>query len=228
MRTELAQKVELRVAKTGPLRFLSHHDMLRLLERSFRRAALPLRLTSGFNPRPRIVLPLPLEVGTESVDEPVELELSSWMPVAEIRSRVASALHRRSPLRSVKLLPPRRGSQTPVEALYECRLSDAGVELAPSRIDAFLSQAEIPWIRRRPREDKHLDLRSAVLSMELSDGILRLLLKAGPGSARPAEILAWLTDDPHLSLLVPVKRLRTVLSPVELGGRPVPRRRQKR
>ena len=225
MEHELKQKVELRVGKAGPLRFISHHDMVRLVERAFRRAGLPLRLTAGYNAKPRIVLPLPLEVGTESMDEAVETELYDWVPVAEIRSRVAAALPRHVPLHSVKLLPPRRQSQPPVEAYYECRPDAAGLRVGAERIKEFMESDSIPWKRIRPDSEVALDLRKGVVELADENGVLKMRLKAGSGSVRPTEVLAWLTGDVSAAKLVPVKRVRTVLAPVELGGRPTHKRR---
>jgi len=214
----------LRVGKTGPLRFLSHHDMLRLLERAFRRANLPVRLTEGFNSRPRIVLPLPLEVGTESVDEPVELELSEWKGIAEIRASIGRVLPKYIPVKAVKLLPPRRQSQPPVEAFYECRPREAGIEIDAERIAEFMAMESVPWKRHRPDGDVELDLRQGTISIEYEDGLLKMRLKTGAKSVRPVEILTWLTGDAARAMVAPVKRVRTVLSPIEVGGRPLHKR----
>lgn len=68
-------KVRLRFAKTDDLRFLSHHDLMRLLERLCRRAQLPLRTTEGFNPKPKITFASALSLGIAGQQEVVELEL---------------------------------------------------------------------------------------------------------------------------------------------------------
>ena len=53
----------------GTLRFLSHSQMLSVFQRAFIRANIPTRYSEGFNPRPKISLPLPRPVGVESDDE---------------------------------------------------------------------------------------------------------------------------------------------------------------
>src|SRR5205807_828835 len=52
-------KVRIRFRKHGALRLVSHHDLMRCFERMLRRAALPFHSTEGFNPKPRLVFPLP-------------------------------------------------------------------------------------------------------------------------------------------------------------------------
>ena len=55
-----ATKVRLRFAKRGDLRLVSHHDLMRCLERMLRRANLPMAYSQGFNPRPKVVFSLAL------------------------------------------------------------------------------------------------------------------------------------------------------------------------
>ena len=53
----------------GPVALLSHAETLRLFQRACARAEVPVRYTEGFNPHPRLSLPLPRPVGVESEDE---------------------------------------------------------------------------------------------------------------------------------------------------------------
>jgi radical SAM-linked protein len=53
----------------GLPRFLSHAETQRVLERACVRAAVPLRYSAGFNPHPKLSLPLPRPVGVQSDDE---------------------------------------------------------------------------------------------------------------------------------------------------------------
>ena len=50
----------------GPLRFLSHAEMLRLFQRACVRAGIRVRHSQGFNPHPKMSLPLPRTVGVQS------------------------------------------------------------------------------------------------------------------------------------------------------------------
>src|SRR3989304_8362378 len=58
----------------GDLRFISHHDTLRLFRRAMARANLPVRYSEGFNPHPRIMIPLPRPVGIASQAEAIVVE----------------------------------------------------------------------------------------------------------------------------------------------------------
>ncbi|MBN2271219.1 MAG: DUF2344 domain-containing protein, partial [Sedimentisphaerales bacterium] len=53
----------------GNLRFLSHAETMKVFQRACARAGLDVAHTEGFNPRPRLSLPLPRSVGVESDEE---------------------------------------------------------------------------------------------------------------------------------------------------------------
>lgn len=61
--------------KTGNAVWISHLDLMRLFQRAFKRAGLPLTHTQGFNPRPSVSIAMPLSVGVESVCELLDFDL---------------------------------------------------------------------------------------------------------------------------------------------------------
>ena len=62
-------------SKTADAVWMSHLDLMRLFQRAFKRAGLPLTHTQGFNPRPSVSIAMPLSVGVESVCELLDFEL---------------------------------------------------------------------------------------------------------------------------------------------------------
>lgn len=65
--------------KTGNAIWISHLDLMRLFQRAFKRAGLPLTHTKGFNPRPSVSIALPMSVGAESVCELLDFDLEGEM-----------------------------------------------------------------------------------------------------------------------------------------------------
>ena len=61
--------------KKGNAVWISHLDLMRLFQRAFKRAGLPLTHTQGFNPRPSVSIALPLSVGVESNCERLDFDL---------------------------------------------------------------------------------------------------------------------------------------------------------
>lgn len=78
--------------KVGTARFISHLDLMRLFQRAFKRAGLPLTHTQGFNPRPSVSIALPLSLGAESNCELLDFDLESPVPLEDIRNQLNAAL----------------------------------------------------------------------------------------------------------------------------------------
>ena len=79
--------------KTGDAVWISHLDLMRVFQRAFKRAGLPLTHTKGYNPRPSVSIALPLSVGVESVCELLDYELDSMdVPCCEIPQRLNACL----------------------------------------------------------------------------------------------------------------------------------------
>ena len=79
--------------KTGNAIWISHLDLMRLFQRAFKRAGLPLTHTQGFNPRPSVSIALPLSVGVSSVCELLDFQLDgTQVTCQEICERLNAAL----------------------------------------------------------------------------------------------------------------------------------------
>lgn len=79
--------------KTGNAVWISHLDLMRLFQRAFKRAGLPLTHTQGFNPRPSVSIALPLSVGTESYCELLDFDLDAEsIPTEQIGALLNSCL----------------------------------------------------------------------------------------------------------------------------------------
>jgi radical SAM-linked protein len=62
--------------RKGVARFLSHREILNIIQRVLRRSCLPINYTSGFRPRPRISAGPSLSVGSEGINEFFDMELT--------------------------------------------------------------------------------------------------------------------------------------------------------
>lgn len=79
--------------KKGQAIWISHLDLMRLFQRAFKRAGLPLTHTHGFNPRPSVSIALPLSVGVESSCELLDFDLDGYqVSNEEIKDKLNAAL----------------------------------------------------------------------------------------------------------------------------------------
>ena len=78
--------------KTGNARYISHLDLMRVFQRAFKRAGLPLTHTQGFNPRASVSIALPLSLGVESRCELLDFDLEHSVESEEICEKLNAAL----------------------------------------------------------------------------------------------------------------------------------------
>ncbi|MCK4342628.1 MAG: TIGR03936 family radical SAM-associated protein, partial [Phycisphaerae bacterium] len=85
-------RVAMEYALGGDLRFLSHHDELRLLARAVVRARWPVAYSRGFNPLPRLVVPLPRSLGTAAECQLALVDLGVPRRPEDLFASLSSAL----------------------------------------------------------------------------------------------------------------------------------------
>ena len=81
------QKLRIRYAKRGRLRFASHRDLARTLERALRRAQVPMAFSAGFSPHPKISYLGAAPTGAASEAEYLEIGLSVRCEPVAVRAR---------------------------------------------------------------------------------------------------------------------------------------------
>ena len=85
-------KIKIRFAKSGEMRYISHLDLLRLFQRASRRAGLPVAISKGFSPRPRINIMPAIKLGVESDNLETRFLLERRMDAGELINRLQSQL----------------------------------------------------------------------------------------------------------------------------------------
>lgn len=79
-------------SKSGRAVFISHLDLIRCIQRSFKRAKIPIWYTNGFNPHSYIMFPLALSLGLKSSYEVMDFAITEDIPFDEIKKRLNKAL----------------------------------------------------------------------------------------------------------------------------------------
>lgn len=184
-------KVRLRFAKRGDLRLVSHHDLVRCLERALRRAALPVADTQGFNPRPKVTFALSLALGIEGCHEAVEIELTEPIDPAEVLARLAATSPEGLEWLSAEPSPSRKSPQAG-SVSYGLDLPADRLDAARSALSDLLAAESRPYTRHRPDRTVELDLRPFLLDAEIHpEGTLRFRLKVtnSGASARPEDVV---------------------------------------
>lgn len=195
-------------ALDGDLRFISHRDEVRMLARALVRAAWPVVYSGGFNPIPRLSIPLPRSVGMASTCQIALIDLAAQADGVAL----LAALRRTLPADCVVtrlLLDGAWRGLAPTAATYVLPLLDEERAAAAAACARFADAAQ-PFLIERENSKKQrvtIDLRPFVNELTISDAGLRAGLSFdGPRTARPADVLTICGLDAAAS----VHRLRRV------------------
>jgi radical SAM-linked protein len=184
-------KVRLRFAKHGNLRLVSHHDLLRCVDRVLRRARIPVAVSRGFNPHPKIVFALAMALGIEGRREVVELELSEPLEPAEVLERLRLASPTGLDWLDAESVAPGRSAPQVEAVQYFLEVPAARQEVTRTRLAALMANTQWLYTRHRGERDVAIDVRRFMLEADLDPlGVLRFRMKINPnGSARPEEVI---------------------------------------
>lgn len=80
------------LSKTGLMRFISHLDLMRLIQRAFRRAGIPISLSKGFNPHPKLSIQPAIKLGTESRSLEASFSLDEYMEPSVLKQKLQEKL----------------------------------------------------------------------------------------------------------------------------------------
>jgi radical SAM-linked protein len=191
-----AAKVRLRFAKRGDLRLTSHHDLMRCLERMLRRASIPVAVSQGFSPRPKITFALAMGLGIEGLGEVVDIELAEPLDPGELMGRLAAASPPGLEWLEARALEASAPPPRPAWAEYEIPVPEARRQSVAEALEVLL-QGESRIVTRRRQDRKRateFDMRPLLLDASLTaGGTLSVRLKASTdGSVRPDEVLETL------------------------------------
>lgn len=154
--------------KTGTAIWMSHLDLMRLMQRAFRRAGVLLHHSQGYSPRAYVSMLLPLSVGVESGCEIMEYELDAELTVtpAEINAVLPEGV------RVLAVYESARKGKLLTRLSAELTLEyDAGVpEHAAEAIDALLSCPTLPVEKRSKRGTAEVDISPMLFSHAVTEG----------------------------------------------------------
>jgi radical SAM-linked protein len=200
---------------SGTIRFLSHAEMLRVFQRACVRAGIGVLYSHGFNPRPKISLPLPRPVGVESDNELLCIRTTldpDLLQASNNESRIKTELSAQLPegceLISVNTTQTGTSFQ-PRSATYVFTVLPEHLnEGLSTRIDR-LTASESLNIRRQIKEKsgfKNINVRKFLKSIKLDnrDIIVECNISSA-GSIRTEEILRLLELD-EAKLASPIRR----------------------
>ena len=151
-------------------------------------ADLPLDWSQGFNPRPRIAVPLALAVGVVGRGEVVEVELSEAVPAEALRTRWQDALPDGLELLLAEAQPAGTKAGVAVRAHYRVIWGSPPPELQAATDGLLLARSALV-VRETPKATREIDVRRFLEGCRVEGEALVLAVRVEQGTARPDEVL---------------------------------------
>ncbi len=201
------------------MRFTGHLDLHHTWERTFRRAALPLAYSGGFNPQPKINIGAALPLGCLSEGDLMDVWLEEELDPLQIESSLRLAAPPGIRVDRVQAIEPTEPVLQSVVRAAVFEVASAALPLPDEidrRIETLIESEQLPRVRR----GKSYDLRPLIeeLRFDRAASTLRMRLVAREGATgRPEEVLDALGLDPTDCL---IRRTGLVLGEVERASPP--------
>jgi len=166
-------------------KYISHLDLMRCMQRAFKRAGVPIWYTEGFNPHAYLMFPLALSLGYESGCECMDFRIDGEMSMQEAMQRLNRILP--PDLQIKRVAQPIRKHTDIAFADYtialDCADKNTSADALRAAWDSFISQDEILVEKKTKRGTAQVDLKAqaqVLMTQTLEDGLwLKLRMPAG-------------------------------------------------
>ena len=172
-KSERLQRFRVYFGKIGEMALVGHLDLVRLFDRTVRRAALPISFTGGYHPGPRISIANALTLGVTSSGEIVDFELTKVMNIDEFRHALEQELPSDMPILRVEEVPVNSTSATRLleEAEYLITVGTENIfseEVWQNWLTTVLESSEINWEKTtKSGKKKTVNLRERLSYLSL-------------------------------------------------------------
>ena len=221
------QRLRIRYAKRGRLRFTSHRDFSRAFERALVRARVPMAYSSGFNPHPRISYAGAAPTGAASEAEYLEIGLAETVDPEQIAADLDEALPVGLDVLEVVEAVPGGLADLLEASRWRIDLSGEPADAVGAAVQAFLGEASVTVERMTKKGLRSFDSREAVLGLEVTPyddagdpggARLELLLRHTVPAVRPDDVLTGLRRVSGLPFAGPALVTRLEQGPYDAGS----------
>jgi radical SAM-linked protein len=167
------QRLRIRYAKRGRLRFTSHRDVARMLERALRRAEIPMAYSAGFSPHPKMSYAGAAPTGVASEAEYLEIGLAERRDPAQVRAALDAALPDGIDIVDVVEAVAGQGPSLAdriAASHWLIRLPGVDIAEAQRAADHLLAMTEAPVQRATKDGFRTVDARGTIQTLRVGDG----------------------------------------------------------
>ncbi len=178
-----AVNIRIKFQKTGPLRFISHLDVMRYFQKVIRRAGIDICFSEGFSPHMIMSFAAPLGVGLTSEGEYVDIRVNTAPSSAEALARMNAVMAEGMTALSFRRLPDNSKNAMSIVAAadYEVRFREGREPAAGwERLFAdFLAQPQILVRKETKKGVQEADIRPWIHACSVQDGVICMRVSTG-------------------------------------------------
>lgn len=221
------QRIRIRFAKRGRLRFLSHRDVARSVERAVRRAGVPVAHSHGFSPHPRLSWIGAAPTGTASEAEYLEIGLTRETDPAALVGALDAALPDGLDILDAAVAEGAALVDRIDASLWVVELPGVRPDALRAAVETLLAETALVVERVTPSGRRQIDVRAALVSATVASGssaseesratsaadgtdcaILTAVVRQTTPAVRPDDVLGALDVVAGLKPPVPAKATR--------------------
>ena len=218
------QKLRLRYTKRGPLRFASHRDLARALERALRRSQVPMAFSAGFSPHPKISYMGAAPTGAASEAEYFEIGLAERRDPEQVRLALDASLP--PGIDVLECVEAGEGTGALADRLdaTRWRIDLPGIEPAElsAAVERLLAADQVMVTKRTKNGTRDVDARAAVVSATVSGetgcAILGIVVRQLTPTVRPDDVVAALAAVADLRPPSPPRAVREAQGRLDDSG----------
>ncbi|MCP4682081.1 MAG: TIGR03960 family B12-binding radical SAM protein [Desulfobacterales bacterium] len=184
-----SRKYRITFTKLDHARYLGHLELVRVFTRAFKRAGLSLVYSKGFHPMPKVSFACALPVGTESMQETVDIEVSALLESSTLKDMINNQLPSGINVTLVEEILFGKKRQRLKESHF--LISISGVELNEEALQGFLKSNYFTIVKTNKKGEHSINARPLVKAMDLiSSRKVKVALKHMDGpELKPVEII---------------------------------------
>lgn len=164
--------VRLFFSKTGRAKYISALDLITCFQRALRRTDIPVWHTQGFNPHTYVNVNLPLSLGSEGLNESMDIKLTHSIDYDELKSKLNAVLP--DDIRITRAAEPVKKHTEIEKSVYSISID--------CDFKAFEEFTELPQINVQKKTKKgisELDIKPYTEITEYEQGFFKLTMPSG-------------------------------------------------
>lgn len=201
--------IRVKYTKTGPVKFISHLDVMRYFQKGIRRAGLDISYSSGFSPHQIISFAAPMPLMMTSLGEYFDAEFNSVTTAKDMVDRFNAVGSPFMKMVDIVILPDKAEKAMSLVSASDYKITfHEDVKATVSRdallevVSELMDSDEILALKKTKRSESYVNIRGSIREMSVTDddGVYMLLNAGSVDNLKPELVMEVISEKLQLSL----------------------------